>query len=172
MNMFRKAFLTSLAIGALAMATRPTSALAQNYFAQISGVSGESQDAQHLNWIDVLSLSGGVVPAQTPSMTFSARSSTASPPLLLGAASGQHFATATLAVRRGAPNNPDYLKYVMTDVVLVNLGFSGSSGSNPIDQYQLTYSTLQIEYRVQRPDGTYGPPIITCWDFVGGVPCS
>jgi len=171
-SLYRKAYI-AITIGTLALATRPISALAQvDYFALISGVTGESVDSQHRNWIDVSSISGGLTAAQTPTLSFSARASTASPYLLLGAASGQPFSNATVAVRRGVTSNPDYLKYVMTNVVLVTDSFGGSSGSASVEQYQLTYSTLQIEYRMQRPDGTFGPPIITCWDFVAGAPCS
>jgi type VI secretion system secreted protein Hcp len=162
-----------MVMGGLALAAAPVPALAQqfSYFMQISGVSGESTDAQHANWIDITSMSGNVQQPQAPTFSFSTRQSTASPPLLLAAASGQVFSTATLAVRRGTPGNPDYLKYTMTNVAVVSDGFSGGSGV-PLEQFQLNFSTLQIEYRQQRPDGSYAPPIITCWDFVAGAPCS
>jgi len=163
----------AIAIGTLSLVAKPIGALAQvDYFAQVSGVSGESVDSHHPGWIDVSSIIGGVTAAQTPTLSFSAKASAASPYLLLGAASGQHFSTATVSVRRGLTSNPDYLKYVMTDVVLVSDGFAGSGGSAAVEQYQMSYSTLQIEYRAQRPDGSWGPPIITCWDFVNGVSCS
>jgi type VI protein secretion system component Hcp len=60
----------------------------------------------------------------------------------------------------------------MTDVVVVSDSVSGNSGTAPGEQFNLSYSSLQIEYRPLRPDGTYGPPIITCWDFVAGTSCS
>jgi len=111
---------------------------------------------------------------QPPTFDFAAYVSSASPALLRGAASGQQFATATVGVRRGQVGNPDYLKYTMTNVVVVSEQVSAAGGSSgvPLERVTLSYSTLQIEYRQQRPDGTYGPPIITCWDFVAGAPCS
>ncbi len=165
---------TVLALLVLAL---PVRGLAQqvDYFLLISGIAGESTDAQHPNWIDILSTSVGIqsIAQQTTFADFSfvSKVSAASPALLLGAASGQHFPSAVLGVRRGA-GNPDYLKYTLTDVVVTRDVLSGSGGSIPTENFALSYSMIEIQYRPTRPDGTLGPPITTCWDLTAGGPCS
>jgi len=172
-NLFRKVSIKMIAILALAVASLSTQAMAQTgSFLQISGIPGESADTQHINWIDVSSTSAGLVGPQQQIVHFVTSSvSIASPPLLLAALSGQHLSNAVVAVRRGRTTNPDYLRYILTDVVVVNYSIGGADGMAPGEQFNLSYSTLQIEYRQLRPDGTYGPPSITCWDFVLGAPC-
>ena len=172
-NLFRRVSIEMIAVLALAVASLSTQAMAQaNTFLQIAGVPGESADAGHLNWIDVSSTSVGVVGPQQQIFHLVTTSVTvASPTLLLATASGQHFSNVVVAVRRGARSNPDYLRYILTDVVVVNYSVVGNDGTAPGEKFDLTYSALQIEYRQQRPDGTYGPPTITCWDFVLGTPC-
>lgn len=172
-NLFRRVSIEMIAVLALAVVSLPTQATAQvSYFLQISGVPGESADTGHTGWIDVSMTSIAVVaPQQQPFHFTTGGPSIATPALFLAAASGQHFSTATLAIRRGPNQNPDYLKYIMTDVVVTSDAVGGSTGASPSEQFNLNYSTLQIEYRQQRPDGSYGPPIVNCWDFVASAPC-
>src|SRR5712664_4636534 len=121
-NLFRKVSIKMIAVLALAVATLPTQAMAQtSSFLQISGIPGESADSQHANWIDISSTSVGVVgPQQQIFHVVTSSVSVASPTLLIAAVSGQHFSNAVVGVRRGLRGNPDYLRYILTDVVVVN----------------------------------------------------
>jgi len=172
-KLFRKIFIKTMAVLALAVAALPTEASAQaSSFLQITGIAGESGDAQHQNWIDIQSTSVGVLGSQQQIFHFVTSSvSVASPALLLAAVSGQHLSNAVIGIRRGSGASPDYLRYIMTDVVIVSDSIAANGASAPGEQINLSYSTLQIEYRQQRPDGTYGPPVVTCWDFLVGAPC-
>jgi type VI secretion system secreted protein Hcp len=172
----QKACLRMVTVLTLLVIGWPAGSSAQvDYFLLISGIPGESTDAQHQDWIDILSTSVGVQSA-APQATFGdfsfvSRESSASPALLLAAASGQQFPSAVLGVRRGA-GNPDYLRYTLTNVTVTRDQISGASSSVPTEAFALSYSMIQIQYRPQRPDGTLGPPITTCWDLSAGAPCS
>ena len=172
-KLFRKVCIKVIAVLALGIASLPTQASGQaSSFLQITGIAGESADAQHQNWIDIQATSVGVVGPQQQVFHFATSSvSVASPALLLAAVSGQHLSNAVIGIRRGSGGSPDYLRYIMTDVVIVSDSIAANGASAPGEQINLSYSTLQIEYRQQRPDGTYGPPTVTCWDFVLGAPC-
>ena len=144
-----------------------------SYFLQISGIDGESTDDRHANWIDLSSMSFSLASQRPSDFHFTTGVSSATPALLLAAASGQSIPNAVVAVRRGVPNNPDFLTYTLADVVVTSQGNDGSStGSRQGESFALSYSRLQISYRPQRPDGSYGPPVTSCWDFVAGAPCS
>jgi type VI secretion system secreted protein Hcp len=175
---FKNESTTIPVIVTLILLSTPVRALAQqvDYFLLISGISGESVDAQHPNWIDISSTSVGIqgVPPQTSfgDFSFVSKVSSASPALLSGLASGQHFASAVLAVRRRT-QSADYLKYTLTDALVTSdRSASGDASSIPTEAFSLTYSKIQIEYRPTRPDGSLGPPIVTCWDVSAGGPCS
>jgi type VI secretion system secreted protein Hcp len=173
-NLIRKVSIRMISVLALAVASLPTQATALvDSFLQISGITGESMDDRHANWIDIQSASLGLASAQQQTFRFVTRNVTlASPALVLAAASGQHSSNAVVAIRRAGVGQPDYLRYILTDVVVVSDSVGGSDGTAPGEQFTLSFTAIQTEYRQQRPDGSYGPPTITCWDFVLGAPCS
>src|SRR5260370_28204702 len=104
-KLFRKIFIKTMAVLALAVAALPTEASAQaSSFLQITGIAGESGDAQHQNWIDIQSTSVGVLGSQQQIFHFVTSSvSVASP-----AVSGQHLSNAVIGIRRGSGASPDY----------------------------------------------------------------
>jgi type VI protein secretion system component Hcp len=148
---------------ALAQASAASSVLT------IATITGESQVVP--GGIDLLSYSvgvtlpTGVLRATFNDFAFVANTSSASPALLLGVATGRSYPTATLYVQRTDGGQQQYLTYTLSNVSISNYQPSNQSGvSLPTEQFALRYTRIAIEYHVINPDGSLGPPIVTCYD--------
>lgn len=92
-----------------------------------------------------------------------ARTSVASPRLLVACASGEHFRNAVLS---GQGPAGDFLKITLEDVLVTAYATAGSKAANPspVDSFALAFSKIRVEYRPQKPDGSLGPPVKAGWD--------
>jgi type VI secretion system secreted protein Hcp len=151
------------------------------FFLAIDGIEGESADKKHKGAIDVLSWSwaeanpapsggaggGGAGRVQMQDFHFTARTSKASPRLVLTCASGEHVKRAVLTCRRGAKTPFEFLEITFTDVLVSAIQLAGAEGvePTPVDSVSLAYSRIELEYRMQKPDGKPGPPIQAGWDL-------
>jgi type VI secretion system secreted protein Hcp len=157
--------------------------MAVDYFLQIDGIEGESHDAKHKAWIDVLSWSWGE--AQSAQAThggqhggghaagkvamqdfsFSTRVSKASPALFLACASGQHFKEAMLVGRKAGKEQQEFLTWTFSDILVSSYQTGGSEGGDvPIDSASLNFAKVRVEYRAQKADGTPDAAISAGWD--------
>jgi type VI secretion system secreted protein Hcp len=147
-------------------------------FLKIDGVAGESVDSKHKGEIDVVAWSWGEAQAPSPpgagggagkvqmqDFRYTARTSKASPRLLLAAASGEHLKQAVLTCRRPGKAAFDFLKLTFTDVRVSSFHLGQIAGEQPMDEATLAYSRIEIEYRPQKPDGSAGPPVKAGWDL-------
>jgi type VI secretion system secreted protein Hcp len=150
-----------------------------DFFLKIDGIEGESADDRHAGEIDVDSWSWGVTHAAAPTVgsgasagrpqpqdfTFVARISKASPSLFVSSASGEHLRSAVLSARR-AGQTQEFLKLTMSEVRISSFrSVGGASDSPPMDEVSLAYTSLRVEYIVQRPDGRPGDTVADGWDF-------
>ncbi len=117
-------------------------------FLKIDGIAGESLDAQHPGEIEVLSFAWGVVNeggagsgtgggAGRPTFRdFEVTSavSKASPRLMLACATGTHFRSAVLSVRKAGGASQDYLRVTLKDCVVSAYQSDTSEGGAPVDQ--------------------------------------
>lgn len=148
-------------------------------FLKIDGILGESQDATHKDWIEILSywwgenqtglgrFAGGGAAAGRVTMGdfhFVMLLNKASPKLFLAVASGQHIKSAELDVRR-AGGEQEFLKWTFTDVLITSYHTSGSTNAYPIDQFTISFGKTEVEYRQTLPDGILGPLIKASWDL-------
>jgi type VI secretion system secreted protein Hcp len=80
----------------------------------------------------------------------------ASPGLFLGCATGKHFPTATLTVRKAGGESPvDYLKYDMTEVYISSVQTAGSDGGGiATESASLNFAKIQVTYTPQQAGGT------------------
>jgi type VI secretion system secreted protein Hcp len=151
-----------------------------DYFLKIASVDGESTDLVHKAEIEVESFSWGetataavatgaaagqVVPQD---FNFVKKVDKSSPVLMIGCATGQHFKNAVLSGRKAGGSQQDYLKITMEDVVITSYQVGGSAHSDvlPIDQLSLNFARLEVSYKEQKPDGTFGPEVKAKYDFV------
>ena len=149
-----------------------------DYFLQITGIAGESKEAKHKDWIDVLSWSFGesnpVSPAtgggagagkvQMQDFNFMAATSKASPKLFLACATGQHMKEAKLSAVKAGAMQQEYLSWTFADVLVTSYQTSGSGGDISMDSVSLAFSKVRVEYKAQKADGSLDAPIVAGWD--------
>jgi type VI secretion system secreted protein Hcp len=154
--------------------------MAVDYFLQIDGIVGESQDAKHKGAIDVLSWTWGEsnaapVPAGggagAGKVTFSDFAfmtpvSKASPALFIACATGQHFKQAKLSAQKaGAKAVDDYLTWTFTDVLVTSYQTSAGGGDDgPMDSISLNAARAVVSYKAQKADGSFDAPVTVGFD--------
>ena len=155
--------------------------MAVDHFLKIDGIEGESEDAEHKGWIDILSWNWGEMQTGTMSQGggggagkvsmrdfhFTMRVCKASPKLLLACAAGQHIKNATLVGRKAGTTQQEFLKIKFTDLLVSSFqtGGTGSVDPVPIDQISLNYAKIEYEYKAQKPDGTLDGAISAGWNL-------
>jgi type VI secretion system secreted protein Hcp len=154
--------------------------VAVDYFLKIEGIEGESKDARHKNEIEIESFSwgetnsggaargggGGAGKVSMQDLLVMTQTSKASPQLLLACASGQHFKSATLTLRKSGKDQQEFLVYKLTDVRVSSYQTGGSAGSDaPNDSAALNFARIEVEYRPQGATGKPEQPVKTGWDL-------
>jgi type VI secretion system secreted protein Hcp len=154
--------------------------MAVDFFLQITGIAGESLDAKHKDWIDVMAWSWGAANAgghDTGSgagagkvafsdFNFMHSVDKASPHLFLACASGQHIKQAKLVARRAGKEQQEFLTYTFSDVLVTSVQTSGSEGGDdPVDSVALSAAKVVVSYKPQKPDGALGNAINAGWDL-------
>ena len=148
--------------------------MAFDAFLKINGVPGESTDDKHKDWIEVLSFNFGISRvgekergrprggrADLSDFTIVHKVDKASPLLFEACCSGERLPEVMFTVSRAGKDSFDYLKIGMTDVLISGVQPAGSSGGNdiPLEQVNLNFQKIELEYTPQRPDGTQGAPV-------------
>lgn len=154
---------------------------AVDYFLDLDGIKGESQDTKHKDQIDVLSFSWGA----TQSGTFAAgggggagkvafqdfhfvmKVNKASPLLMLHCANGKHIPKAVLTCRKAGEKQQEFLKWTFSDLLVSSYQTSGSGGSDivPTDQISLNFAKAEISYQAQDQKGALTSPVKAGWDL-------
>jgi type VI secretion system secreted protein Hcp len=146
-----------------------------DYFLKVEGIPGESMDAKHKDEIQVLSYDfgenqagtmpfgggGGAGKVQMKDFHFRMNSNKATPKLFLACATGQHIKSAILTARKAGKDQLDYLKITFTDLIVSSYQINGDGHANslPEDSVSFNFAEIHLEYKVQNPDGTMGPPV-------------
>jgi type VI secretion system secreted protein Hcp len=158
---------------------------AVDYFLKIEGVDGESSDSKHKGEIDLQSWSwsehqsgahaagggGGAGKVSMADFHFTMHTNKASPKLMLACATGEHIKKATLVCRKAGKEQQEYLKVVMSDLLISSYqtGGSGASSVLPLDQISLNFAKIEVEYKPQNPDGTLGAAVKAGYDLKGNT---
>ena len=144
-----------------------------DYFLKIDGVAGESPDLKHKGEIQLESFSWGEASPSTPGAGGGAGAgkvqmhdlvvtmvvSKASPTLMLACATGKHLKEAVLTARRAGKAQQEFLVFKFKDVIVTSYQTGGSQHENvPLDQASIGFSTIQMEYRPQKADGSLDAP--------------
>jgi len=151
-----------------------------DYFLKVDGIEGESADHKHKGEIDIESWSWGATQSGTfghaggggagkvsmQDFHFVAKSSKASPKLMLACADGEHIKKAVLVCRKAGKDQQEYLKITLSDVLVSSYQTGGTASSNvvPVDQFSLNFSKVEKEYKEQKSDGTLGGTVKAGWD--------
>ncbi len=166
--------------GGLSVPRSPRRIVAVDYFLKIDGVSGESPDAKHKGEIQLESFSwgetspggagsgggGGAGKVHMQDLVVTMVVSKASPKLMLACATGKHHKEAVLTARKAGKSQQEFLVFKFKDVVVTSYQIGGSELSEaPMDQASLGFSTIQMEYKPQKADGSLDAPVKAGWDL-------
>lgn len=167
------------AVEAVTVPASPTS----DFFLQIDGIPGDSQDKTFPKSIQVLDWSWGASTAISPTntgsgagkskpqaFTFVAATSSASPKLFLACAKGTHIKSATLSARRSGEVPFVYLTVKLENVFVTSYQAAPNpSDALPFDVVHLEYGTVTITYIKQNDAGGIGTKVTAGFDFIRNV---
>jgi type VI secretion system secreted protein Hcp len=154
--------------------------VAVDYFLKIEGVSGESADSKHKGEIQLESFSwsethpgsaasgggGAAGKVHMQDLVVTMAVSKASPKLMLACATGKHHKEAVLTVRKAGKSQQEFLIIKLKEVIVTSYSTGGSEQSDlPLDQASLGFSTILLEYKPQKADGSLDAPVKAGWDL-------
>lgn len=140
--------------------------MAVDYFLNLDGIQGESQDDQHKNEIQIMSWSWGA--AQTSSVSGTGGSGAgkadlsdfsimtyfdkATPKFFKSIVAGTHIAKGTMSAIKSGANGKPYLKVDFKELFVSSMQISGSS-EVPTVSLSFTYNEIKIDYSTQDEKG-------------------
>jgi type VI secretion system secreted protein Hcp len=153
--------------------------VAADYFLKLDPkVEGESQDSKHQGEIELESwsfgvsnatsaLGGGAAGKSVPGdFTATKKVDRSTGRLAQAVATGDHFKSAILTVRRAGGTQQDYLTITLSDVFISSYQAAGSGGGTlPMDSISLNYAKLVWEYKTQKADGSLGGSVKLGYDW-------
>ena len=160
----------------LAALLRPGSATSVDpIFMFINGINGESQDARHPMWSDVIGYhtsfsraastsGGGAGKAAFGSFVVTTPYSLAIPPLLKALVTGTVFPAVKIQAATTGDREQNYLTITLGTVRVAALNES-SSGERPVETVSFAATKISISYSAQKPDGSLGTPETLCFNF-------
>ncbi len=151
-----------------------------DYFLKIDGVDGESTDDKHKGEIELESWSfggtnsgsfssgggGGSGKVSMQDFHFVKKTDKASAKLLVACCTGEHIKTATLVCRKAGGEQQEFLKIILSPILVSTFQSGGSSGTDiiPMEQIALNFGKIEYKYKEQKPDGSLGGEVIGGWD--------
>jgi type VI secretion system secreted protein Hcp len=159
--------------------------MSHEIFVKLDGIDGESKQAAHKNWVDVLNFGysvtqsasmhtgggGGVGKADFGPIMFTHYLDKASPNLFKYCASGKHIPTVTFSVCKTGDGSQEFARIVLTDVIVASVSPGGASGSGMTETVAMAYSKIQTKVREQNANGSMGAEVEGNWDVKQNVAC-
>jgi type VI secretion system Hcp family effector len=148
-------------VGFLGFGTR--SAFAQQFdtFMLIPGIPGDSVDARHANWIDVISLQQSWASADKKvngcSIMVLKHLDSAGPRLWAAAVTAQLFNEIRLELIRVGADRPRVYDIRLLNAQIASITSTASYSFS--ESLGLTAQTIQLSFYPQNPDGSLGAPI-------------
>jgi type VI secretion system secreted protein Hcp len=149
--------------------------MAVDAFVKIAGIDGESTDAKHKGWIELLSYSFGMSqPASAASATGGRTAERvnisdfhitkvvdkASPHLALACCDGRHIKDVKVELCEASQDKHKYVEYVMENVIVSSYQPSGSGGGDkPVESVSFNFGKIKWEYVPLGQDGKPGTKV-------------
>jgi type VI secretion system secreted protein Hcp len=176
-DMQRTLGLFALVLACLAFGACPAHA-EYDIFMQITGITGESTDANHRGWIDVLSFShglsnpgAGVLGAGGSKVSHAdfvlAKTLDKSTlPLFLKVNQGTRTETVVVEFQKSGNNPVVFYRVTLSDAVVTSVSTQGSAGGNAVfDSLSIAYKKIAWEYWPIDASGKAGPVVRSEWDL-------
>lgn len=157
--------------------------MASDMHIKFEGVEGESTQADHKGWIEILSWSWGVS-ADTSfgkgtggaavgkpvsqDLTFTHVYDKASPVLAQKLTKGIHFPTVTLTAAKTGDGQKDYLTVTMKSVYITSLAPSGGGGGEIHESVSMVFKEVEFAYKPQDATGKLGGDVKFGWNIAEG----
>lgn len=155
-------------------------------FLKIEGppIKGESLDDKHKDDIDVIAWSWGMTNSGNAQVGGGAGAGkvhvndlsitkwvdAATPELVLSTCNGQHHATVTLWVRKAGTTPIEYIKIVMTEVIITSWSTGGvHSDDRLVENINFNFREFTLDYIPQKTDGTPDAAKTVGWNIAGNV---
>lgn len=150
-------------------------------YVKLQGIDGESTDAKHKNWIEVLNfnlsasnpvtvgsgvggLSAGRV--QIPGFSFTKRVDKATPAIFNKCCSGDPIPKVEVEICKHSGDKHCYLKYIFTNAMISSTSPSGFGGEEiATEGVSIAFGKIEIEYTPTGHDGKPGTKVPTSWDL-------
>ena len=158
--------------------------MAVDFFLKLDGIEGESTDDKHKGEIDIESFSWGATNSGTAGQGggsgagkvaqgdfhFIKNYDKASPAVMIGCTTGQHFKKAVFTCRKAGGGQQEFLKYTFEGVLISSYQTIGSPENTiPKDQFTFNFATLEVSYKPQQADGTLGGEVKQKYDFAKNI---
>lgn len=152
--------------------------MAQDIFLKLTGIRGESQDAFHLDEIDILAWDWSADQSSTTrtggkctanDLTIEHYVDRASPILMLHCLKGNHIENAVLVMRKAGGIPLEYLKITMDKVLITRIRSAANLNMvRPREEVQLSFTSIRQEYVVQNARGGSGGTVAAGYDIKTG----
>jgi type VI secretion system secreted protein Hcp len=154
--------------------------VAIDMYLKVDGINGESTDANHKNWIDVLSFSwvaqqqgnmsvgggGGTGKVVFQDLQVYALIDKATPAILGYCSAGKHVTKIELSACKAGGSQVEYVNIALEDVLVTSTQFTGVDSNDGINiLYTFQASKVQVKYYEQSGQGGKGAESSTGWDI-------
>lgn len=153
--------------------------MAIDLFLKVDGITGESADSKHKNWIDVTSFSWGAAQVGTMSSGSGGGSGKVAfndlrvictldqgtPGLVKYCSSGKHIGQVQISACKAGGTQIEYSTIVLKDVIVTNATFGGEDSGIEAVSYSFQASQVEHHYWLQSRDGTRGAESQMGWDI-------
>ena len=157
--------------------------MAFDAFIKIDGIPGESSDAKHAEWVEIVSFShsmdqpasatassaGGATAERVNHSTFNFTHllDKASPKLYEACCTGKHIKEVTLELCRSGGDKVKYMEIKLEQVLISSIAPTGSADTDfPREAVKLSYGKIKWTYTQQkRADGAGGGNVSAGWDL-------
>ena len=177
MRRFRLLILSAVASVFAAFGVVAPAEAAVDYFLEVNGVPGESQDAKLAKAIDVLSYSWGASQStdkksgpRLGDLVITHRVDLASPPLFQRLATNTTIPSAELIARKAGEDQFIFLRFCFQNVQVTSIQQSGKSGDDvPTEQVSFSYGAVSEQYTQQDNTGGIGTTVVAGWNATQGA---
>ncbi|CAM3039863.1 type VI secretion system tube protein Hcp [Pseudomonas alliivorans] len=157
-------------------------------FMKVDGVEGESLDADHKGWVELLSYHYDATQSISQTASSSGGASAggvslgdfqiskyvdqATPKLFELCCRGSHIKTVTVRIHRAGAEKFKYMDIVLEEVLIATVSGQGAEqGGFPVEVIALNYGRIKFEYsRQRRADGGNAGIVSGGWDRIANKP--
>jgi len=154
--------------------------VAVDMFMKIEGANGESKDANHKDWTDIVSFSwgatqpgnmgsgggGGTGKASFNDLHVIARIDKASPAVMKHCASGKHLSKVEVSVCKAGGEQIEYSKITLEEVLVTSVQLSCDQESERVlVNYAFQAGKVKQQYWEQSNQGSKGAESLVSWDI-------